>query len=98
MNNYPRASKKDRRHDGWQTASNLIRMPKKWIIDNCLEPVVFWDDWSEYRDGGRGYGDKTKFHNKGSYCYNCYDWRRYDKKIARQLKIRKAKKKGRSIL
>jgi len=96
--NYKKPNKKIRRHSGWKTADNLIKMPKKWIIDNCLEPVVYWDDWSEYRDGCRGYNDMKKFHNKRRYNFKRHSWKRYDLKIARHLKIRQAKKRGRYIL
>lgn len=56
-----RPSKKQRRHSGWTTPNSTIRMPKNYIIDNCLEPQIFWDNWNDYRDGYRDYlGDRSK--------------------------------------
>ena len=48
-------SKKDRRHSGWIYPDSTLRCPKKYIIDNCLEPTPFYDDWKERRDGFRDY-------------------------------------------
>lgn len=87
--NYRKPNKKKRRHSGRRT----IASPCPGVPD-----MTYYDTWTEYRDGGRGYEDKTKFHNKGSYCFRWHSWSRYDKKLQRQLKIRKAKKNGRSIL
>ena len=46
-------TKKDRRHDGWIYPNSTLRCPRQYIIDNCLEPTPYWDDWKEYRDGFR---------------------------------------------
>ena len=53
-------SKKDRRHNGWVYHNLTIRAPKQFIIDNCLEPEPYWDDWEERRDGIRDYLDWKK--------------------------------------
>lgn len=35
-----------------------IKEKKQFIIDNCLEPQVRWDEWNDYRDGYRDiFGD-----------------------------------------
>lgn len=41
----------------------IMKAPKWFIIENCLEPQEYWDDWVDYRDGLRGanYTDNTKF-------------------------------------
>ena len=54
-------SKKDRRHNGWVYPNSTLRCPKQYIIDNCLEPEPYWNDWGEYRDGFRDWrGDWKK--------------------------------------
>lgn len=47
-------SKKDRKNDGRVTPT-IIHPGMKWseIIENALEPQIFWDDWVEFRDGFR---------------------------------------------
>ena len=55
-----RSSQKVRRNSGRDTPSCLIK-DKKYVIEHCLEPQVFWNDWNDYRDGQRdaGYSDRT---------------------------------------
>jgi hypothetical protein len=49
-----RKTLKDRRNSGRVTSrSTFDGMGKKVIIENCLEPIEFWDDWKDYRDGLR---------------------------------------------
>lgn len=61
----------------------------------------FWDDWEDYRDGFRGYGDKSRIHKlsapqkrragvlvKGSEWFS-----RMNRKLKRLTKIRKLRKK-----
>lgn len=89
-------NKKARRHEGWKTARNLIKMPKKWIINNCLDPIVYYDEWMTWRDGCRGYPDHSRLRFEFTCCGR--NAKRYNNKIKRMIKIRKAKKEGRSIL
>ena len=83
MLDFPRAhSKKDRRHDG-RVTPHIIYPKMKWvdIIKDALEPMVFWDDWIEYRDGFRSItwvSEEDKKNNK--------------EKIKKQTKIREARK------
>mgnify|MGYP007099644285 CR=1 FL=1 len=54
-------SKKVRRDSGRVVPMSTLKIPKKIIINNCLEPQEYWDDWTDYRDGMRSCGrDKTK--------------------------------------
>ena len=58
----PRTTK-IRRHSGRITPETTIKGKKKEIIDDCLDPQEFWDDWEDYRDGQRDYirdGKKIK--------------------------------------
>jgi len=56
-----RLSKKTRRHGGWIYPDSTIKAPQQEIIDNCLEPQPYWDNWFERRDGQRNmYSDHKK--------------------------------------
>ena len=102
-------SKKDRRHSGWCMPHSTIDMPKKWLIDNCLEPQIFWDDWNEYRDGYRDYiGDRTRKKKVNfirmwdSYTNDYWDefkenWKKDRWKIMKKLSRRKAMKMHHSL-
>ncbi|MBW2982349.1 hypothetical protein KY343_05700 [Candidatus Woesearchaeota archaeon] len=82
-------TKKVRRHSGRKTISSSC--------EGCPD-ITLYDEWLNYRDSARGYNDKTKLNNKGGYHFEYWSWDRWNKKIKRDLKIRKAKKLGRSIL
>ena len=76
------ASKKDRRHDG-RVTPKIIYPGMKWseIIENAIEPEIFWDDWIEYRDGFRD-----------NFWFTDEDKKQEKEKIKKQIKIRKARK------
>ena len=44
---------KHKRKDGWTYPNTTIKAKKKDIINECLEPQPFWDDWNDWRDGMR---------------------------------------------
>ena len=49
------------RKDGYVTAASTIKMKRTDIINNCLEPQIFYDDWKEARDSQRDWvSDRTK--------------------------------------
>jgi hypothetical protein len=52
-------SKKLRRHSGRVTARLVLKDKKDIIINECLEPQIYWDDWNDYRDGFRYSKDNT---------------------------------------
>lgn len=89
-----RLTKKQRRHSGWRTPQILHKTMKySEIIEQCLEPQICYDDWDNYRDGLRCNQDKTHFFKKWRAC--CFDEEevyQINKKIKKQLAIRKAKK------
>lgn len=52
---YKFASKKDRRHDGRKEAP-LVKhggMKFKEAHAEAIDPVEYWDDWTDWRDGFR---------------------------------------------
>lgn len=80
-------SKKAIRHSGWVTAVSTIKNKRKIIINECLEPQLFYDDWQDKRDGQRNiYGDKTKIKNK------IFTKFKYNNKLKKFINIRKARK------
>lgn len=94
-------NKKKRRHSGRVTPYSTIKAKRDYLIQNCLEPQEFWDDWQDHRDGMRAWMmDRSKLHSNISCetenCEVCGQQYRDRKKHKRLLKIRKAKKRGRS--
>lgn len=88
-------TKKDRRHSGRTYQKPIIKTKKQDIINKCLEPQEHWSDWNDYRDGQRGPVDKTKLRevSKGLKDEDDYfERRRYNKKIKREIRIRKSMK------
>ncbi len=86
-------TKKQRRHSGWRTPRICGKMKYSEIIEQCLEPQKYWDNWFDYRDGWRYNSDRTHFFRKWRGC--CFDEEEIyeiNKKIKKQLAIRKAKK------
>jgi len=45
--------RKVRRNSGRVSPISTLQCPKKFIIDNCLEPTIYWNDWVDWRDGMR---------------------------------------------
>jgi hypothetical protein len=86
---YPRPTKKDRRHSGRETFF--------WDDDDYPTQLTFYDDWKNYRDGlrWRSRNDKTKLFNLP--CCNdsehLEEFKELNKKIKKQLSIRRARKK-----
>ena len=46
-------SRKDRTHSGWVYPRSTLKCTKQHLLDNCLDPQPFWDDWIDVRDGFR---------------------------------------------
>jgi hypothetical protein len=94
-------NKKVRRHSGRVFGATTIKAKYKWIIDNCLEPQEYWDDWTDYRDGLRNwYADKSKIknHRHRKRCESCCEVEKNNKKLKLLLKRRDAMKRGRSAI
>ena len=89
-------NKKDRRHSGRVSEKSIIKAKRKEIIDECLEPQVYYSEWDNYRDGMRDFcRDKTKT-KKLCTCWFCRgtmknEALKWKKKITKQLKIRKTR-------
>ena len=53
-------TKKDRRHSGRRAPHNILKAKKQDIINECLEPQLHWDEWSDHRDGFRDWRSDNK--------------------------------------
>lgn len=85
-------SKKQRRHSGRVTPDITLSMKYCKIHDSAFEPQIFWDDWTDYRDGMRYSRDKTKLRSKISWWAAREDVKRYNAKNKKLLKRRVARK------
>ena len=87
-------SQKDRRHSGWVTPRLTTKNKHKKIVQECLEPQPFYNDWNNYRDSFRNWRrDRTKI--KPSHLLKEFGDKeliRNNFKLKRQVKIRIAKK------
>lgn len=89
-------TQKLRRHSGRVTPRIIFGgSSKAEIIENCLEPKEYWDDWQDYRDGFRGYNDKKMIRSpfmrfaKG---FNVKRWNKKLKNLVLRRKMRRVKK------
>ena len=56
---------KDRRNSGWTFPSCTLKGKKRDIINDCLEPRRYYNEWINYRDGTRSWmNDRTKLKTK----------------------------------
>ena len=81
------------RKDGWVSARSTIKCKKKELINECLEPEMFYDDWCERRDGMRGYNDRKSIRNKNMVFAEYLQVEKYNKKNKKLVQRRKAQKK-----
>jgi hypothetical protein len=86
-------SKKLRRHSGRVTARLVLRDKKDFIINECLEPQVYWDDWNDFRDGFRSIEDRTLLKNEFIIGSKYSEIKEGNRKIKLLIKRRIAKKK-----
>jgi len=90
-------NRKKRRHSGRVTPNSTIKLKKSKLIEECLEPKEMYDDWTNYRDGFRGYDDRTKLRSDKSCFAKFLDIKRWNKKIKKLIKIRKARLNNKSL-
>lgn len=73
-------------------------MKKDEIIENCLEPREYWDDWHNYRDSFRSCNDRTILRSPFMQCANFFEVPKWNKKIKLSIQRRKAKKEKQNNL
>ena len=91
---FAKPNKKIKRHSGRYTPQIPQKGKISLMISNAEEPMDEYDEWISYRDGFRHNSDKTHFFRKWRSC--CLDEEevyKINKKIKKQIAIRKAKKK-----
>lgn len=92
---FAKPNKKVRRHSGRYTPNLEMKGKFSEMISNAEEPQEEYNDWLEYRDGYRGDSDRTKLvKGKGGFWQDKKEIEKNNKKIKKQLKIRKAKKES----
>ncbi|KKN07399.1 hypothetical protein LCGC14_1067240 [marine sediment metagenome] len=96
-------TKKQRRHRGWRTPRLVTKGKYSEIIKDALEPQQEYDDWLDFRDGMRDAHpkrDKTKFISGRVgwwWDYPEEEIEKRNRKLKKQIEIRKAKKEKRNI-
>jgi hypothetical protein len=84
-------SRKDRKHSGRITAYNFRQRTNN--IEDMVEPVIYYDDWDNYRDGFRFNKDRKHLFKKGNhFCLSEEQVEKINKKIKKQIIIRKIKR------
>jgi hypothetical protein len=97
-------SAKDRRHDGWVSPTSTVKQKYHDTSNDVeLEPTDFYDEWTSQRDGQRDIiNDNKKIKNipkQKLRFYNSAEKRiKMNRKQKRLLKVRVAKKSGRSVI
>ncbi len=95
---FTKPNKKIRRHSGRYTPQIPQKEKFSEMIANAEEPTEEYDDWIEYRDGSRGDLDRTRLRNeKGNLWQDKEEVKKINKKIRKQLAIKKVKKIKKSI-
>ena len=89
-------TKKQRRHSGWKTPPIIFPTMKfSEMIENALEPNIYYDDWENYRDSFRDNRDNTHLYKKrGRFWRDEEEIKELNKKLKKQREIRKAMKKS----
>jgi len=87
-----RKSQKLRRHSGRRRGRIIESIGKENIIEQCLEPQEYWDDWKDYRDGFRGCKDRKLLRSKFMSFANNFDVERWNKKLKNLIQVRYARK------
>ena len=84
-----------KRKSGWITPETTVKANRNELINKCLEPQPFYDDWENYRDGMRWNRDRTHLKNKHSYMGKPHEnLEKENQKLKRLIKRREAKKES----
>ncbi len=90
---YIKPNKKIRRHSGRRYTK--IFGPQRILDEEGIFVDYYWDDWADYRDGWRHNGNMTHLfkNGRGCSCMSPEEIEESNKKIKKQIAIRKAKKR-----
>lgn len=85
-------TRKTRRHSGRVTPRLTIKGNRNEIINEALEPQVFWDDWKDYRDGQRGSKDRKLLRSEHMAYAKYFDVKKWNKRLKKLIFRRRARK------
>jgi len=85
-------NQKLRRHSGRVTPGLVKGMAIRILIEEGLEPQIYWDDWKDYREGFRGSNDRKMLREEHMPLSKYFDVERWNKKLKALLLRRKARK------
>lgn len=90
---FTKPNKKVRRHSG--RIYPKIFGPQRILDEEGIFVDYYWNDWFDWRDGWRHGSDQTHLfkNGRGCSCMSPGEIRKSNKKIKKQIAIRKAKKK-----
>jgi len=61
------------------------------MINLCLEPQVYYNDWQDYRDGFRGCDDRKQIRNQYTRWAEYLDVKKWNSRLKKLILRRKAK-------
>jgi hypothetical protein len=79
-----------RKNKGWTEASWTVS--KQVIQTENFNPVIFWDDWNDPRDGLRYNPDKSMIRPEYSYMNHDGSVTKFNKKLKKHETIRRVRK------
>ena len=88
-------SVKDRRHSG-RVSPICYGAKKEILIEEGIEPLDFWDDWQDYRDGFRGCKDRKMIRSEHAHFADYLNVKKWNKKL-RLLMLRRKARKAKSL-
>ena len=83
-----------KRKSGWISPISTLKLNKEEIINEALEPMPFYDDWYDYRDGQRINRDRTKLRDPNCFMARFKDISKENKKIKKLINRRKIKQRS----
>ena len=81
-------SRKHGKATGWTYPQCTIKEKKEYIINECLDPQPYWDEWNDHRDGFRGYDDRKKIQKHRCARYDNERWKKKNKLLLARRKVR----------
>lgn len=88
-----RSSQKTRRNSGRRFGRIIFDgMNKEEVINYCLDPQVYWDDWKDYRDGFRVDRDRKHLRSQFMSFASNFEVEKWNNRLRRLISRRIARK------
>lgn len=84
-------SAKTRRHSG-RITSGCYGIKQELLSEEGIEPQIYWDDWTDYRDGFRYNNDRTKIRSRFMWGATYLDVEKWNKRLKKLIFRRRARK------